>query len=72
MQVSEKTSLTEANDVYSFSVSRAFVVDLDRRRISRVEPCGGSQRRPAGREQHRCRSRYRSWFVAIIFSCSFT
>jgi hypothetical protein len=44
MQVGEKTSLTEANDVYSFSVSQAFVdVYLERRRTSRVEPCGGNQ-----------------------------
>jgi hypothetical protein len=72
MQVSEKTSLTEAHEVYSFSVSQAFVdIHLDRRLISRVEPCGGSQRRATGREQHRGRSRYRNWFVAIIFSCSF-
>jgi hypothetical protein len=51
MQVGEKTSLTEANQVYHFSVSQAFVdVYLDRQRISRVEPCGGSRRRPTGRE----------------------
>jgi hypothetical protein len=67
MQPGQKTTLTEANDVFSFSVSLACAyIYLDHRRISRVVPSVWIPRLCAGHEQHWVHSRYRSWFVTII------
>jgi hypothetical protein len=72
MQVGEKTTLTEANEVYHFSVSLAFIdIYLEQWRISRAAPYKGSLQCPAGCEQHWGHTGHRSRFVTIIVSFSF-